>query len=60
VKVAPSPHGGRPRPSSDSIAALVGSLKEFKRRYNGQWLIERHGFQKPSQAKIEFVAWSKD
>ena len=28
-------------------------------RYNEQWLIERHGFRTPNQARADFVAASK-
>ena len=28
-----------------SVAALVEALREFKERYKGEWLIERHGFR---------------
>ena len=36
-----------------TVAELVEALREFKRRYNEQWLIERHGFRTPSQARID-------
>jgi hypothetical protein len=39
--------------------ATVEALHEFKRRYNEQWLIERHGFRTPSQARTDFAAASK-
>jgi transposase InsO family protein len=41
-----------------TVAALVEALREFKRLYNEQWLIERHGFRTPSQARIESLAES--
>ena len=34
-----------------TVAELVEALREFKRRYNEQWLIERHGYRTPSQAR---------
>jgi hypothetical protein len=34
-----------------TLADLVEGLREFKRRYNGQWLIERHGYRTPSQVR---------
>src|SRR4051812_6039981 len=30
-----------------TVAELVDALREFKRRYNEQWLIECHGFRTP-------------
>lgn len=36
-----------------TVAELVEALREFKRRYNGPWLIERHGFRTPSQARVD-------
>ena len=34
-----------------TVAELVEALREFKRRYNEQWLIERHGYRTPSQVR---------
>jgi transposase InsO family protein len=42
-----------------TVAELVEALREFRRRYNEQWLIERHGFRTPSQARIGFELESK-
>jgi len=42
-----------------TVAKLVEDLREFKRRYNGQWLIERRGFWTPHQAKTDLVAASR-
>jgi hypothetical protein len=42
-----------------TVAELVEALREFKRTYNAQWLIERHGFRTPSQVRIECAAPSK-
>jgi hypothetical protein len=43
-----------------TVAELVEALREFRRIYNEQWLIERHGFRTPSQVRIGFAAPSKD
>jgi transposase InsO family protein len=42
-----------------TVAALVDALREFKQKYNQQWLIERHGFRTPSQARVNMVAASR-
>jgi transposase InsO family protein len=44
--------------SFTTVAALVEALREFKRLYNEHWLIERHGFRTPSQARSESLAES--
>jgi putative transposase len=36
-----------------TVAELVEALREFRRRYNEQWLIERHGYRPPSQARSD-------
>ena len=36
-----------------TVAELVEALREFRRRYNEQWLIERHGYRTPSQARSD-------
>jgi hypothetical protein len=33
----------------DKVPELVEALREFRRRYNEQWLIERHGYRTPAQ-----------
>src|SRR5262249_20263882 len=38
-----------------TVSELVEALREFKRRYNEQWLIELHGFQTPSQVRAELT-----
>jgi transposase InsO family protein len=38
-----------------TIAELVEALREFKRRYNEQWLIERHGYRAPSQVRRDLT-----
>jgi hypothetical protein len=39
-----------------TVAELVEALREFRRRCNAEWLIERHGFRTPSQARLEIAA----
>jgi transposase InsO family protein len=34
-----------------TVAELVEALRQFKRRYNEQWLIARHGYRTPSQVR---------
>jgi putative transposase len=34
-----------------TVAELVEALREFRRRYNEQWMIERHCYPTPSQAR---------
>jgi transposase InsO family protein len=36
-----------------TVAELAEALREFKRTYNQQWLIERHGFRTPAQARSD-------
>jgi hypothetical protein len=38
-----------------TVLELVEALRKFKRRYNEQWLIERHGFRTPSQVRAELT-----
>jgi len=35
------------------------ALRKFRRLYDEQWLIERHGFRTPSQARTDLVAASR-
>jgi hypothetical protein len=42
-----------------TVAELAEALREFRRRYNREWLIERHGFRTPSQARGDACARSK-
>jgi hypothetical protein len=42
-----------------TVAELSEALREFRRQYNQQWLIERHGFRTPSQVRSEFGGRSK-
>jgi hypothetical protein len=39
-----------------TVAELAEALREFRRRYNEQWLIERHGYRTPSQVRSVFSA----
>ena len=41
-----------------TVAELVEALREFRRYYNEHWLIERHGFRSPCQARSDFAASS--
>ena len=34
-----------------TVVELVEALREFRRRYNEQWLIERHGYRTPAQVR---------
>jgi transposase InsO family protein len=40
--------------SFSAVEELVAALWEFKRRYNEEWLIERHGFRTPAQVRSGF------
>ena len=42
-----------------TVAELTEALREFRRRYNQEWLIERHGFRTPSQARGDSCGRSK-
>ena len=42
-----------------TAAELVDALREFRRRYNGQWLIARHGCRTPDQARADFTTGSR-
>jgi len=42
-----------------TLAELVEALREFRRRYNEQWLIERHGYRSPSQARLDSCSGAK-
>jgi putative transposase len=42
-----------------TVAELVESLREFRRRYNEQRLIERHGYRTPSQARLDFCSGAR-
>ena len=41
-----------------NVEELRQSLLEFKRIYNENWIIQRHGYQTPAQARREkSLAW---
>jgi transposase InsO family protein len=40
---------------SATVAELVEALREFRRRYNEQWLIQRHGYRTPSEVRHELI-----
>ena len=37
-----------------TVAERLEALREFGRKYNDQWLIERHGFRTPARVRCEF------
>jgi hypothetical protein len=39
-----------------TVAELVEAQREFRRSYNEDWLIQRHGYRSPSQARSDFAA----
>ena len=39
-----------------TVVELIEALEEFKRRYNEQWLIERHGYRPPAQVRHDLTA----
>jgi transposase InsO family protein len=39
-----------------TVVGLIEALEEFKRRYNEQWLIERHGYRPPAQVRDDLTA----
>jgi transposase InsO family protein len=39
-----------------TVADLVEALREFRRRYNEQWLIARHGYRTPNQVRAGLSA----
>jgi putative transposase len=38
-----------------TLAELQAALTAFKRRYNEEWLVERHGFQTPAQVRASLA-----
>jgi transposase InsO family protein len=38
-----------------TIDELREALTEFKRTYNAQWLVERHGYRTPAQIRLEML-----
>jgi transposase InsO family protein len=43
----------------ETVAELIEALREFKRLFNEQWLVERHGFRTPNQARSDFAVASR-
>jgi transposase InsO family protein len=43
----------------ESVPELVEALREFKRHYNEQWLIERHRFRTPIQVRAELTGGAR-
>jgi transposase InsO family protein len=41
-----------------TVAELLEALREFRRRYNERWLIERHGYRSPRQVRLDLLAAS--
>jgi transposase InsO family protein len=39
-----------------TVVELIEALREFRRRYNEQWLIERHGYRPPAQVRRDLAA----
>jgi transposase InsO family protein len=39
-----------------TVVELIEALREFQRRYNEQWLIERHGYRSPAQVRRDLTA----
>jgi hypothetical protein len=42
-----------------TVAELLEAQREFRRRYNGRWLIERYGFRTLDQARADFTTGSR-
>jgi transposase InsO family protein len=43
-----------------TVEELVEALREFRLQYNEQWLIERHGYRTPTQARSDRTRRSSD
>jgi putative transposase len=39
----------------NTIREVLKTLHEFRSTYNGQWLMEKHGYKTPSQVRREFA-----
>ena len=39
-----------------TVVELIEALREFRRRYNERWLIERHGYRSPAQVRRDLTA----
>jgi hypothetical protein len=42
-----------------TVAELIEALREFKRRYSEEWLMECHGFRTPSQVRAELTGGAR-
>jgi hypothetical protein len=42
------------------VAQLTEALREFRRRDNREWPIERHGYRTPCQARSDSCGPAKD
>ena len=38
-----------------TVAELVEALRQFRRWYNEQWLIERHGYKPPARVRRDLL-----
>lgn len=43
----------------DSVEDLRRALEEWRRLYNAQWLIERHGHRSPAQVRSDYLATTR-
>jgi hypothetical protein len=39
-----------------TVVELLEALRVFRRRYNEQWLIERHSYRTPAQVRLDLAA----
>jgi putative transposase len=39
-----------------TVVELFETLREFRRRYNDQWLMERHGYRSPARVRRDLGA----
>jgi hypothetical protein len=42
-----------------TVAELIEALRDFRRRYNEQWLIQRRGYRAPGQVRREREAGTR-
>ena len=40
--------------SFETVAELQEALESFRRRYNAEWLVQKHGYQTPAQVRAAF------
>jgi hypothetical protein len=38
-----------------TVVELIEAFREFQRRYNDQWWIERHGYRSPAQVRRDLA-----